>query len=205
MDYSTSRVRIAMDFSTLFFLFTVAAILAYGAGARRPGDDFIESSCKITRYPNLCVASLRSYAPSLQAKRSQKELVKAAVKVSLQNSRNMTVWAARLSRRAGDLSKRERGALRDCLENFDDTSEQIRESLAELKHLRSDTFKFQMSNVQTWMSAALTNEDSCLDGFQDVGKGRVKVLVNGRVQHACELISNALALVNKLAGSTTGY
>nr|QIR83198.1 pectin methylesterase inhibitor 4 [Cunninghamia lanceolata] len=194
-----------MDHSTLFFLLTVTAILASGATAMRPGDDFIESSCKVTRYPDLCVASLRSYAASLQEKQSQKELVKAAVKVSLQNSRNMTIWAVKLSRRAADLNKRERGALKDCVENFGDTSEQIRESLAELKHLRPDTFKFQMSNVQTWMSAALTNEDSCLDGFQELRKGRVKVLVNGRVQKACKLISNALALANNLAATTTGY
>ncbi|KAH9314044.1 hypothetical protein KI387_022671, partial [Taxus chinensis] len=54
------------------------------------------------------------------------------------------------------------------------------QSLAELKHLRPGTFTFQMSNVQTWMSAALTNEDSCLNGFQGVRNGKVKVLVNGR-------------------------
>jgi pectinesterase inhibitor-like protein len=50
------------------------------------------------------------------------------------------------------------------------------------------------------MSAALTNEDSCLDGFQ-VAKGRVKAMVTGRVHYLSKLISNALALVNTFAGN----
>lgn len=100
------------------------------------------------------------------------------------------------------MSEREKEALDDCLENFGDAGDQISESLAELKHLRRNTFEIQMSNVETWMSAALTNEDTCLDGFRDLNAtGKVTTMVTGHVQYVCELISNALALVNRFAAT----
>ena len=53
-----------------------------------------------------------------------------------------------------------------------------------------------MSNVQTWMSAALTNEETCTDGFEDVADGAVKSEVCDRAENVKKLTSNALALVN---------
>nr|QIR83199.1 pectin methylesterase inhibitor 5 [Cunninghamia lanceolata] len=203
---STSRGRIPMDSSTVLSrLLIMATILSSTAAINPQCGDFVTSSCKMTPYPDVCVASLCSYSASLKCKKRQPELVKAAVNVSLGNAQNMTAWAVTLSKKSNGLNKKERAALDDCVENFGDTSDQIHQSLGELKHLRPGTFKFQMSNVQTWMSAALTNEDSCLDGFQGVGgDGRVKRLVQGQVQYDSKLISNALALVNWLA-STEGY
>jgi len=163
--------------------------------------EFIRTSCNVTLYPQLCVSSLSSYAGSLKPKQS--DLTMAAVTVSLVNARNVSVWAAGLKTRRATMSKREKAALKDCVENFGDTTDQIHQSLVELEHLRRNTFKFQMSNVETWMSAALTNEDSCLDGFQ-VAKGKVKTIVTGRVHYVCKLISNALALVNTFAATEGG-
>ncbi|GLJ13595.1 hypothetical protein SUGI_0216050 [Cryptomeria japonica] len=164
-------------------------------------DGFVKSSCKITPFPDVCVASLSSYAARLEADKSQSELVMDAFKVSLSNAQPMTAWAVTLYRRTPGLNKRERAALNDCVKDFGDTSDQISQSVAELKHLKPSTFKFQMSNVQTWMSAALRDEDRCLEGFQVARDGRVKKLVQGRVQGVSKLISNALALVNALAST----
>lgn len=167
--------------------------------------EFIKASCKVTLYPQLCVSSLCSYAGPLRPKLS--DLVNAAVIMSLLNARNVSVWAARVgsARGATEISEREKAALNDCMENFGDTTDQIRDSLAELKHLRRITFMFQMSNVETWMSAALTNEGSCLDGFQDLNAtGKVTAMVTNRVQNVCELISNALAFVNTFAATGGG-
>jgi len=110
-------------------------------------------------YPQLCVSSLSSYPGPLKPKKS--DLVNAAVTVSLVNARNVTVWATGLkTRKAGTMSKRESAAFKDCIQDF------------------KDTFKFQMRNVETWMSAALTDEDSCLNGFQDLKtSGKITAMV----------------------------
>lgn len=204
---STSRVRITMDPSTTTFPFIVIAVILASAAAEDVNPlhhghtgmaEFIKTSCKVTLHPNLCFSSLSSYSGSLRAKQS--DVVKAAVTVSLVNARNVSVWATGLKTRKARMSKREKAALKDCIEDFGDTTGQIHQSLKELKHLRRNTFKAQMSNVETWMSAALTNEDSCLDGFQPAS-GRVKAMVTPRVQKVSKLISNALALVNKFAAT----
>ncbi|KAE8719259.1 21 kDa protein [Hibiscus syriacus] len=66
----------------------------------------------------------------------------------------------------------------------------------------SESFRFQMGNVQTWMSAALTDEETCTDGFEDVGDGPLKAAVceGGNVK---KFTSNALALVNSYAENGT--
>jgi pectinesterase inhibitor-like protein len=166
--------------------------------------EFIKTSCNVTRYPQLCVSSLSSYGGRLRAKQS--DLVNAAVTVSLLNAGNVSVWAAGLKARGAMQNESEKAALKDCIGNFRDSTYEIKGSLAELKHLKSYTFQFQMSNVQTWMSAALTDQDSCLSGFQDLNaSGNVTAMVTGRVQNVCKLISNALALVNTFAATGSGH
>ena len=49
-------------------------------------------------------------------------------------------------------------ALQDCFTNFDDAVDEIRGSLKQMRQLGATgaggvSFRFQMSNVQTWMSA----------------------------------------------------
>jgi len=190
----------------------MTAILASGAATKVLNPvhsdaqmaEFIRTSCNVTLYPQVCVSSLSSYTGPLKPKQS--DLVNAAVQVSLVNTHNVSVWAAGLKTRRATMSKREKAALKDCMENFGTTMDQIHQSLAELKHLRRNTFKIQMSNVETWMSAALTDQDSCLNGFQDLNaSGKVTAMLTGRVQNVRKLISNALALVNGFAATGGGY
>ncbi|CAN6716750.1 unnamed protein product [Malus baccata var. baccata] len=57
----------------------------------------------------------------------------------------------------------------------------------------------QMSNVQTWMSAMLTDEETCTDVFDDVEDGPPKTDVSNRVENVKKVTSNALTLVNSVA------
>ncbi|KHN20399.1 21 kDa protein [Glycine soja] len=60
-----------------------------------------------------------------------------------------------------------------------------------------------MGDLNTWISAALTDEVTCLDGFEGSKGTNVKLLQN-RVQNASYITSNALALINKLATEGLG-
>lgn len=97
-------------------------------------------------------------------------------------------------------SKRERAALSDCVDQMAESVDELSETLGELKHLREETFEFQMSNAQTWVSAALTDEDTCLDGFEGVD-GRVKSDVKGKITNVAKVTSNALYMINRLGQS----
>lgn len=163
------------------------------------GSDFIRTSCSTTLYPARCYASLARYANAIQ--RSPSQLAIVAVSVSLRRARRASAYMSSLSHSpTGASNPRAAAALRDCSSTFGDAIDQMEQSLAELRQLKSgEEFQWQMSNVETWMSAALTNEDTCTDGFEDLPSGGVKEDVCGRVARVKEVTSNALALVNSLA------
>jgi len=163
--------------------------------------EFIRSSCKVTRYPQLCVLSLYPYAGSLEPRLS--DLVKAAMNVSLGSARNVSNWATALKKGKPNITEEESTALDDCIDDLEYTTEQIQQSVTEIEQLKNITFKSQITDIQTYLSAALTNEDSCLDRFANAA-GYAKAYVTILVQIESQLISNALALVNALAAKGGG-
>ena len=123
--------------------------------------------------------------------------------VSLSRARSAKLYVARFLKAPG-LRKRELGAVRDCLEELDDVADRIDKSVKELKSLarkrKGPEFDLSVSNVLTWVSAAVTDENTCVDGF--AGKamdGRVKTAVRKRAVNVIEVTSNALALCNLYA------
>lgn len=163
-------------------------------------DDRVREACSVTRFQDLCIHSLASFSKT--AKRSPYLWARAAVSVTITETKSAIVYLAKL-KQEGRMQGRARTALEDCVECFHDAIDELHESLSELRDLESETFEYQMQNVETWMSAALTNEDTCLDGFLGRKGRRVEALV-ARVVNVTFFTSNALAMVNKLASSGGG-
>ncbi|KAJ6294508.1 hypothetical protein OIU76_022559 [Salix suchowensis] len=62
---------------------------------------------------------------------------------------------------------------------------------------RESNFRLMINDVQTWVSAAMTDESTCTDGFEENGmNGSLKTAVKGRIVHIAQMTSNALALIN---------
>ncbi|KAJ1402356.1 Pectinesterase inhibitor domain [Sesbania bispinosa] len=162
------------------------------------GTDNVRDACRVTRYPDLCMRSLAPFSNS--AGTSPSKWARAGVSVTIGEVKNVQAYLANLKRH-GHVKGRNRVALSDCVETFADALDELHRSLGVLRRLSRSTFGTQMGDLNTWISAALTNEDTCLDGFQGK-KGRKIKLLQNRVLKAYYITSNALALVNKLA--TTG-
>jgi len=162
---------------------------------------FIKSSCNVTLYPQLCVSSLSPYAGSLEPRLG--DLVKAAMNVSLDSAHNVSDWAGGLKKDNPNITEEESTALDDCIDDFGYTNVQIQQSVTEIEQLQQMTFKSQIDDIQTYLSAALTNADSCLESFANAA-GNVQALVTSRVQNESQLISNALALINTLSATRGG-
>uniref|UniRef100_A0A7N1A0I1 Pectinesterase inhibitor domain-containing protein n=1 Tax=Kalanchoe fedtschenkoi TaxID=63787 RepID=A0A7N1A0I1_KALFE len=169
-----------------------------------PGEadaDFIRASCSsATLYPELCFATLARYADSIGNDRGL--LARAAIFVSLSRAKHVAAYVSREAKSGSDDSQAV-SALRDCVSSFGDAMEQMRGSLKQMKEIETagrtsggQSVRFWASNVQTWMSAALTNQDTCTDGFEEVDEGPLKAEVGRRVGLAKKLTSNALALIN---------
>ncbi|XP_047308499.1 pectinesterase inhibitor 3-like [Impatiens glandulifera] len=161
--------------------------------AKKTKTDLVRSSCLHATYPQICIRSLSSYSASVSAI-TPRGLAQASVRVSLRRARRARSYLATVIRTG---SKREQGALRDCVEQLGDSVDELSRTLFELNHLRSGTFRWQMSNAETWVSAALTNEDTCLDGFREIER-RVRWDVNRRMRNVARVTSNALYLINRL-------
>ncbi|PQQ20802.1 21 kDa protein [Prunus yedoensis var. nudiflora] len=189
------------------FLFTLHPIPTLGSPTK--DADFIRTSCGTTLYPQVCYTSLSRYASAIQNNPAQ--LAKVAIGVSLAKARRMAAYVSDISRQADyGADPRTAAALHDCFSNSDEAVDQIHDSLTQMRQLSGPagsgggSFLFQMSNVQTWMSAALTDEETCTDGFEDVAEGPLKTDVTKRVENVKKVTSNALALVNSLAQKGPG-
>jgi pectinesterase inhibitor-like protein len=186
-----------LPFSVLTFLLLLFLFSSPNSAAARksdaPPDDIVRSSCVHASYPKLC---LRTLSGSSSCK-TPRDLARAAVKVSLSRTRRVSTYLAHVSAGGGD-SERQREALSDCAEQIADTVDSLSRTLGELKHLQEgESFRWHMSNAQTWVSAAMTNEDTCLDGFQDID-GKVKSDVKRKVTNLARVTSNALYMINRL-------
>ncbi|KAJ8772135.1 hypothetical protein K2173_027312 [Erythroxylum novogranatense] len=154
--------------STLYLLLLsllYITITVRSAATSSSSLSFIRSSCRATTYPALCFQSLSAYAPSIQG--NQRQLAQTALSVSLARAQNTVSFVNKLTKFKG-LKGRETAALRDCAEEVSDTVDRLSKSIKELKSMRStkgQDFQWHISNIETWVSAALTDETTCVDGF----------------------------------------
>ncbi|KDP33962.1 hypothetical protein JCGZ_07533 [Jatropha curcas] len=178
----------------ILFLFLSLSLTRYSATANHHNapQDLVRSSCLHASYPDLCIRTLSSCSGSANTPR---DIAQAAVNVSVERARGVSKNLNALS--AGLKTKRERVALSDCVEQISDTVDELSSTLSELKHLRGETFQWQMSNAETWVSAALTNENTCLDGFEEV-ESKVKGDVKRQITNVARVTSNALYMINRL-------
>lgn len=193
-------------FYTLFlFLLSTTMLTASSAPVAaitsKRAINFIQSSCKATTYPTVCVNALSGYANSIQT--SPRRLAETALNVTVTEAQSTKLFVWRLGR-FKTLNKREIQAVKDCIEEIHDAVDRLTKSIHEVKMCDSakgrDQFWFHMSNAQTWTSAALTNANTCSDGFAGrVMDGRIKNSVRARIVNLGRGTSNALALINAFA------
>ncbi|KAF5731080.1 putative DC1.2-like [Tripterygium wilfordii] len=160
-------------------------------------QEFIKTSCGATTYRSLCISSLSSQASSIQT--SPKLLAHAALNVTLSAAKSTSTMMYKLSQSHG-MKPREVQAMRDCIEELSDTIDELRKSIREMGEINSSNYELTISDIQTWVSAALTDESTCSDGFAGNSmNGNVKTAVRGQIVNISHLTSNALALFNSYA------
>ncbi|XP_057827229.1 pectinesterase-like [Cryptomeria japonica] len=142
------------------------------------------SLCSKTRYPQRCVSSMASYPAYQTAKLG--DLTNVALQVSVQRAQKARDFA--LSIQNNVMNERERAAWKDCLELFEDTIER-------LNVCSSNGFLEKDSPV--WLSAALTNQETCLNGFSDLNlsaSNPIQAFMSSRAVNLSELVSNSLSM-----------
>ncbi|KAK1430557.1 hypothetical protein QVD17_13379 [Tagetes erecta] len=162
--------------------------------------DFVKTSCKTTRHPALCINSLSTYAVSIQG--NDQRLAKAAIVVTLNNAKSAATYVSKLAG-TKNIKPRESQALKDCVSSMTNCVASLTQSVQELGKMaqfKARDFDWHVNNVQTWVSSALTNQNTCIGGFSDSSmNGQMKDALNKKMSSVLQVTSNALALVNRFS------
>lgn len=151
----------------------------------------IQTLCKSTDYQEACVDNLKSSNTS-----NPKELIElafeAAKKYINEASKNSTVLQS-LQR-----DPRAKSALDCCHELAERAVNDLQRSYNKFKAFDVSNFNIMLSDIKVWLSAAITYQETCLDGFEDV-QGDAGEKMRESLKTAMELTSNGLAMVTEIS------
>lgn len=89
--------------------------------------------------------------------------------------------------------------MKDCAELFDDAASQLGRSAELICGGREEKVLTEMkiSDLQTWISAAMSDQETCLDGLAEMGSTAL-IDYKMKVQKSQEYMSNTLAILNNI-------
>jgi len=152
-----------------------------------------------------CIQSLSAHAASTAA-RNPRQLAHVALNVSATRAREASTYVSRVSSGGnGGKSPRSHGpsAFQDCAGMMAHSADRLQRSVEEMGNLgvaRSPGYGLRLSNLQTWVSSALTDQDMCLYSLQSIAGGSgLKESVKNKVVSARKVTSNALSFVNRMS------
>ncbi|KAF5480272.1 hypothetical protein F2P56_001035 [Juglans regia] len=156
----------------------------------------IKTVCSSTTYPQVCYGSLSPYASKIKA--NPQKLCNTALSVAIKAARSASSTISKLSKKKG-LTRSEAAVIKDCVENIKDTVDELKHSLKEMGNLGGSDVQVKIDNIKTWVSAAITDEGTCTDGFSGQ---RVSTTLRNKIRviilNVARPTSNALSLINTL-------
>nr|ABJ99594.1 pectinesterase inhibitor [Lycoris aurea] len=176
-----------------FLVRTTAAKSTIQATRPRP-TQAISRTCGLTLYPDLCVNSLVEFPGALSA--GERDLVHITLNMTLQHFSRALYDASAIAGVAMDTYAR--SAYEDCIELLDSSIDQLSRSMLVVGPVQSQKPMggppSDDEDELTWLSAALTNQDTCSDGLSGVTDDYVRQQMTGYLKDLSELVSNSLAI-----------
>ncbi|KAK9735486.1 hypothetical protein RND81_04G208600 [Saponaria officinalis] len=148
-----------------------------------------------------CLSNLEARLPN--GPKNATSILKAALETSL-NELQLAIRRVSTFSSLSSSSAREQIAVEDCKELLDYSVTELAWSLAEMRRIRhSDATPNSYYNVhdpegnlQAWLSAAVSNQDTCLEGFQGTNQ-HVHNYIKGGLTQVTQLITNVLTLYTR--------
>ena len=154
-------------------------------------SEFIHTACSQTFHPELCMSTLARY-PGVDQLVEPKDLVQATIEATI--AQVLQSYSLKV---AAPVSV----AHQDCVELLHDTIYHLNATLVHMKAMSNKknplSILLFIADVKTWLSAALTNQDTCLEGLIHIG-GNGTYNFASDIQNESlkfsQMISNSLAL-----------
>ncbi|CAJ1782710.1 unnamed protein product [Sphenostylis stenocarpa] len=166
---------------------------------------YIKSSCQGTRYPDLCIRCLARFSNSTID--GPQHLVHLALSVSLFRALKTRGYLFKVAKELEEFkSDRVYLTVQDCVTQIDDSVDQLCQAIKELRMLNKrttidDNFLWHISNVETWVSTALTDASYCVQSLPGTKMSKRTATIKVKAQNVAEVTSNALNLFHRYASS----
>ncbi|KAL7602427.1 pectinesterase [Lactuca sativa] len=163
-----------------------------------PPHSFIKSTCDTTLYPSLCFNTISSIPINLHHDNHTK--TRNVLKFYIQKTINrLAITRSRMA--AMNLKVREKNWVQNCLELLDLSQYELQESMNHLSPPYDDPPPY--AAIKNLLSAAMTNENTCIEGFADLklngpSQTRFGRLFQKSLTPIMRMISNCLAITNYL-------
>ncbi|RID71592.1 hypothetical protein BRARA_C03519 [Brassica rapa] len=206
-NFSKNKKLVLLSATVALLLVTAIAGITVGASKANENGKrtltpsshaVLTSACISTRYPELCISTVATSGGVELT--SQKDVIEASLNLTKTVVEHNYFTVKKLIKKRKGLTPREKTALHDCLETNDETLDELHEAVEDL-HLypNKKSLREHAGDLKTLISSAITNQETCLDGFSHDGADKKvrKALFKGQmhVEHMC---SNALAMIKNM-------
>ncbi|XP_061981540.1 pectinesterase-like [Populus nigra] len=189
--------------ASLLLVTTIIAIVA-GVNSHKSSKNegthaILKSSCSSTLYPELCYSAVATVPGATSNLASQKDVIELSINLTTKAVQHNFFTVEKLIA-TKKLTKREKTALHDCLEIIDETLDELHEALVDLnEYPKNKSLKKHTDDLKTLLSSAITNQETCLDGFShdEADKKVRKALLKGQI-HVEKMCSNVLAMIKNM-------
>ncbi|KAG6396332.1 hypothetical protein SASPL_142480 [Salvia splendens] len=199
---SKRKGLIAACLSTLLVIAVIVAIVTTTGGeggiSHSLGSTNVDSTtksvaaiCSTTQYQETCHASLEGANTT-----DPKKLIETAINVAVEKVSNALRQSSLMKEAAEDpMTRQAFDVCRDVLENAVDD---LKRSVEQIDAVEADTVGEYVADLRTWLSAVVTNQETCVDAFENT-TGDTGQEMRNLLRTAMELSSNGLAMVTDIA------
>ncbi|XP_010526136.1 PREDICTED: probable pectinesterase/pectinesterase inhibitor 13 [Tarenaya hassleriana] len=154
-------------------------------------DKIVETLCNSTLYKQNCEKTLKDKAKNDTSLSNPKALVKSAIEaVNVDLDRVLEKFPSLKIENEDD-----KHAIEQCKLLVEDAKEELAESASKMNDTNVGNFERIVPDLNNWLSAVMTYQETCLDGFED---GELKSDIQKSFNSSQILTSNSLAMIKSL-------
>lgn len=161
----------------------------------KPGqvDKIIQTLCNSTLYKPSCEKTLNNGTKTDTPLTDPRSLLKSSIEAV--NDDLGKVFKKVLKLKAEN--KDDKDAMAQCKLLVDEAKEELDTSVKRINDTEVNNFGKTVPDLDSWLSAVMSYQESCLDGFEE---GRLKTEIRQNFNSSQVLTSNSLAMIKSLDG-----
>ncbi|KAG6782322.1 hypothetical protein POTOM_011720 [Populus tomentosa] len=167
----------------------------------------LKAVCSVTQYPASCFSSIS--ALEMGNTTDPEVLFKLSLRVAMNELSKLKDYPDKLIQSTNDRTLQD--ALKVCATVFDDAVDRLNDSISSMAVGEGEQIlsPAKMNDLKTWLSATITDQETCLDALQDLSTTKLfnQTLdqVKTAMENSTEFVSNSLAIVAKILGLLSDF